>query len=106
MHGGNIEAGEPHVDNDGDLHGVIVVLELTSQFFFVVLGADNLFPVFGVIVAAGHNDTDLFLPAGSDLHQLAVNLHGDRAGVCHDHCLTCQQIGAVAFVVGDDIIHQ
>ena len=59
-----------------------------------------------IIVAAGHNDSNLFLPAGSYFHQLAVNLHGDRAGICHDHRFTCQQICAVAFVVGDDIIHQ
>ena len=30
VHRGNIEAGKPHINNDGDFHGIVVILELTS----------------------------------------------------------------------------
>ena len=65
VHGGerrHIEAREPHVAHDGNLHRVVVVLELLRQLLLVVVVADDLLPVLGVLVARRHHDLHLVGP--------------------------------------------
>ena len=50
-----------------------------ADIFLLMLGTNDLFPVFGVIVTTGHNDADLLLPTRAYFHKATINLHGDRA---------------------------
>ena len=83
----HIKTGQPHIDNNGNLHRVIVILELACQFLLMGLRPDDFFPVFRVVVSAGHYDTDLFFPARTDFQNAPVDLHGNRSGVSNNHRL-------------------
>ncbi len=97
---------KPHINDDGNLHGIIVIFEFARKFFFVVFGANDLLPIFRIVVAAGHNDADLLLPVRTHFHKATINFHGNRARVCHDHGFTGEQIRSAAFIVLNNVIHQ
>ena len=84
----NIEAGQPHINNNGNLHRTVVILEFLCQFIFMTLVTDNIVPFLRVIVAAGHYNTHFFRPGRTKLQNTLINLHGNRARISHDHCLT------------------
>ena len=53
IHGGqrrHIKTGEPHIHDDGNLHRVIVVLELLGQLFLVLLVAYDVVPFLRIVV--------------------------------------------------------
>ena len=109
VHGGerrHIEAREPHVAHDGNLHRVVVVLELLRQLLLVVVVADDLLPVLGVLVARRHHDLHLVGPRGAQFEYLAVDLDGDAACQRHDHRLAREFLGAVLLVVADDVLDE
>ena len=100
----NIKPGQPHIHNDGNLHRIVVVLEFSGEFFFPGFRADDFFPIFRIVVAAGHHDPDLFFPIWANLQNAAIDLHSDRPGVGDDHRLTGQQICPVLFVMCHDVV--
>ena len=67
---------------------------------------DDFFPILRVIVATRHNYADFFVPCRAQLQKFSINLHRNRARIRYDHCLTCQEIGAVLFVVVNNIFAQ
>ena len=103
---GYVKACQPHVDNNGNLHRIIVILEFARQLFLVRLCADNLFPVFRVVVTAGHNHTDFLFPCRSNLKNSTVNFHGNGAGIGNNHGLSGQQVCAIFFIVFYNVIAQ
>ena len=68
--------------------------------------ADDFFPILRVIVAARHNNANFLFPRWAQFQNFAVDFHGDGAGIGNNHCLACQQIGAVFFVMGNNIFTQ
>ena len=68
------------------------------------LGADDLFPVFRIIVAAGHDYAKLFVPFRTQLQKFIIDLHGYRSGISNDHRLTGQKIRPVFLIMLYDII--
>ena len=109
VHGGQgryVKTGEPHVHHDGDFQRGVVVLEFAGQLLLVGLVADDLPPFLRVVVALGHDHGDLFRPVRVKLEYALVNLHGDGAGIRHNHGLAREQMGAVVFVMVQNVIHQ
>ena len=101
---GNVKSGQPHIDNYSDLHRIVVVFELPGQLFLVRLGANNLFPVFRIVIAASHDDTNFFIPFRPQLQQFPIDLHGNRSGIGNDHRLAGQKVCSVFLIMLDDII--
>ena len=109
IHGGerrNIKSREPHIAYDSYLHRIVIVLELTGQFLLVGFGADDVLPLFGVLVAGGHHHLYLLLPFGAEFQHLLVYLDAHATGQRHNHGLPRQVVGTVFFVMGDDVTHQ
>ena len=107
IHGGkrrHIKTGQPHIHDNRNLERVVVVLESACQFFLVRFGADDVFPILGVFVAARHHNGDFFFPCGAQVKDFAVNLNGNRAGIRHDHRFSGQKICTVLLVVRDNIL--
>ena len=104
--GGYVKACQPHVHHNGDFHRVVVVLEFSGQLLLVALCADNRLPLLRVVVAAGHDNPDFLRPAGPQLQQLPVDLHGDGPGEGHDHGLSGEEICPVILVVGHNVLTQ
>lgn len=100
---GHVEARQPHVSDDGYLHRVVVVLELAGQLLLVGFVANDLLPVFGVLVRTAHHHLHFLRPPGAELQYLAIDLDGDGAGQRHDHRLARQLLSAVVLVVVDNI---
>ena len=100
---GHIKARQPHIHDDGNFHGIVVIFEFARQFILMRLCADNLAPFLWVIVAAGHDHANLFLPVRTQFQNPLINLHGDRAAVGNDHGLARQKIGAVFLVMLDNV---
>lgn len=100
---GHVEARQPHVSDDGYLHRVVVVLELAGQLLLVGFVANDLLPVFGVLVRTAHHHLHFLRPPGAELQYLAIDLDGDGAGQRHDHRLARQFLSAVVLVVVDNI---
>ena len=67
---------------------------------------DDVFPILGILVAAGHHNGDFFFPRGAQVKDFAVNLNGNRAGIRHDHGFSGQKICTVLLVVRDNILTQ
>ena len=51
----HIKAGEPHINHNGNLEIRLGALELSVQFLAIVLGAEQVIQLFGVILATGHD---------------------------------------------------
>ena len=104
--GRNIKAGQPHIHNDSDFKRRVVVFELSRHIFFVSLIADHFTPLFGVVVALRHDNCDLFRPSRTQFQNPLVYLHGDGAGVGNNHRLSGQNIGAIVFIMVENIVYQ
>ena len=104
--GRNIKAGQPHIHNDSDFKRRVVVFELSRHIFFVSLIADYFTPFFGIVVALRHDNCDLFRPSRTQFQNPLVYLHGDGAGVGNNHRLSGQNIGAIVFVMVENIVYQ
>ena len=78
---GHIEASEPHINNDGDLQRVVLILELALHLFFMRGPSAYAEPFFGVLVPHGHDYAKLVRPIGTQLHHALVDLHGDRPAI-------------------------
>ncbi len=102
----HVKAGQPHIHNDGDFQRVVVVLELLCHFVLVTFVADYFPPLFGVVVAGGHNHADLFRPLRAHGENPMVNLHRYGAGVGYNHRLARQFVLAVFFVVLHNVVAQ
>ena len=109
---GDVEAGEPHVHDDGDFEGVVVALEAPLHVLLVVegpatgLGAvgdpmGDVVPLLGVLVARRHHHSDLVPPLRPELHELEIDGHGYGARVGDNHCLAGEESLAVLLVVGN-----
>ena len=109
IHGGerrHVETGEPHIHHNGDFHGRIVVLKPPRQLLLVRLVADDPPPILRVGVALGHHHAHLLRPVRAQLQNPLINLHGDGAGIGHNHGLAGEQVGAVILVVVENIADQ
>ena len=104
--GRHVKAGQPHIHHDGDLQGGFVVLEASGQRVPVGLVADYLAPFLRVVVFLGHDHRDFLCPGGAQFQDSTVDLHGDGAGVRHDHRLARQQIRPVVFVMAQNVADQ
>ena len=109
VHGGqagHVEAGEPHVHDDGDLEGIGIVLEPAFHLLLVRGAAAHVEPFLRILVRHGHHHADLVLPFGAQLHDPVVDLHRDRPAVRHDQGLAGQDVGAVVLVMVHDVAAQ
>ena len=102
----NIKARQPHIYNDRDLERTVIILKLFCKFILAMFISDNLIPFFRILIAAGHNNSNLLRPGRSQLKDALIYLHGNRTRIRHDHCLSGQQTGTIIFVVVQDIIYQ
>ena len=68
--------------------------------------ADNIMPFFRVVISAGHNNTDFFRPVRAQLQNPLINLHCNRAGICHNHRFACKQTFTVILVMVKNIADQ
>ena len=109
IHGGKrryVKTGQPHINDNGNLERIIVVFESACQLLLVCFRADNVFPILGIFVAAGHYNGNFFFPCGAQLENLTVNFDGNRAGIRHYHGFSGQKICTVLLVVRDNILAQ
>ena len=104
--GRHVKSREPHITHDGNLHRVVIVLELAGQLLLVGIGTDDVVPLFGVLVAGGHHHLHLLLPFRTELQHLPVYLDAYPTCQCHNHGLARQMVGTVFFVMADDVAHQ
>ena len=104
----HIKARQPHIHDDSDFQGAVIVLELYRKLVLVCLVSDNLTPILGVFVARCHYHSDLAerFPFGAHFKNLAVYLHSDRTGVCNNHSFARQKIRSVIFVMVENIRHK
>ena len=103
---GHIESRQPHVHHNGNLHRVVHVLELPRQFLSVGFAADDVHPLLGVLVAAGHHHLHFLRPFGAQFKHPVVYLHGNGARVGHNHRLAAADVLAVVLIVADDVRHK
>ena len=68
--------------------------------------ADDFTPFFEVVVALRHNHADFLSPCRTQFKNALVYLHGNRTGICHDHCLAGEDICPVILVVVEDVTNQ
>ena len=99
-----IKTGEPHINDNGNLHRVIVIFKLPCELLFVRFSSDDLFPIFRVIIAASHNHTDFIRPCGSNFQDTAIDFHCNRTRIRHNHSFTRQKICSIFFVMFNNII--
>ena len=100
---GNVETGKPHVHYNRNLQGVVIRLELTLHFLFVLRSAAYLEPLFGVLIPHGHYYADLFSPFGTKLHKAVVDLHCYRSAIGNNQSFSGKNIGTILLVVINDI---
>ncbi|AWT37430.1 hypothetical protein DM785_17105 (plasmid) [Deinococcus actinosclerus] len=92
----HVEAREPHVTHDHELHGTARVPEVIRDGLVPRLAADVVLPGRIVVRTARHHDLDhAFLvaaacPLGPQADQFVVQRHADPAGHRHDHALVIQ----------------
>ena len=55
---GNIETGQPHIDDNSDLEVRFQVLELAVQLLAIVLAAQQIVQLLLVILATSHDHLD------------------------------------------------
>ena len=76
--GGNVKAGEPHVEDDGYFQVVLVVFE-----FFAISSRSDLVSIIcrysSGSLFADVITTPIFLPIGAEFEEFAVDFHGDVA---------------------------
>ena len=101
-----IKTGQPHIYNDCNFKGRVVVFEFSRHILFVRLIADHFSPFFGIVVALRHDNSDLFCPSRTQLQDALINLHGNWTGVGNDHRLTGQDFGTIVFVMIKNIVYQ
>ena len=63
-------------------------------------------PFFRVVISAGHNNTDFLRPVRAQLQNPLIDLHCNRAGICHDHRFACKQTFTVILVMVKNIADQ
>ena len=102
----HIKAGKPHIHHDNDLQRTGIIFKLLGKFFFITFIADDFAPLFRILVALGHHNSDLFCPARTKLQNALINLHRYSAGVGNDHRLARKKIRAVILVMIQDIKDQ
>jgi len=102
----NIKTGQPHIHNNCNFQRTVVILEFPCKLILVMFITDNLTPFFRVIITGSHYNCNLFLPSRAEFQYTLVNLHGDRAGIRNNHCLTGQQIFTVIFVMVKNIANK
>ena len=103
--GRNIKSRQPHIYNNRDFERTVIILKLFCKFILAMLISDNLIPFFRILIAAGHDNSNLLCPGRTQLKDALIYLHGNRTRIRHDHCLSGQQTGAIIFVVVQNIIY-
>ena len=94
-----IKARQPHIYDNGNFQGTVIILEFLCQFVFVVLVSNDFTPFFRVFVALGHYNGDFFRPRWAQFENAVVYLHSNGTRICNNHRLTCEQVRTVIFVV-------
>ncbi len=65
IHGGqrwHIKARQPHIHHNSDFQRGGIVLEFSSQFLLTGLITNDFSPLFGVVIALGHDNRHFFRP--------------------------------------------
>ena len=101
----HIEARQPHIHHDSNLHGAVVVFE-QLRIFFVCAVVDDLVPFLFVLIAGAGHHVYLLRPFRTHLQQTLVDLERRQFVVGNNHRLSRQLILAVLLIVFYDIITQ
>ncbi len=100
----DIKPCEPHIHHNGNLKGILVILEPACQLLSVGCVADDPLPLFRILIAACHDDFHLLFPVGTQGEDLLVDLHGNRTIVGNDHGFPGEVVLTVLFIVCHNVL--
>ncbi len=102
----NVETGQPHIHDNGDFQGAVIIFESIRQRFPVVFVPDDPAPFRRIPVALRHHHRGFLCPFGPEFENAAVYLHGGGTGVRHNQRLAGQQVFPVVLIVAENVAHQ
>ena len=102
----HVKTGEPHVYDDYDFERVGVILKALCHLLNMGLIAYDVEPPLGVLIAHGHDNTELalVLPRRSQFAYALIYSHGSGARIRDNHRLAGEFVRTVGLVVLYDVL--